>query len=870
MSGGLVPGPRVVGQQPLHQQQAVQVQPHVQTLALRQGQALAPHPSQLQPAVSQAFPVRAVASQPALGQLNCVSPQALPSRLETGQSGIAQRRLVTVVGADAQCQAAPSAGSGRPSTQQVRFADEVKPSNPRAACSKRQQVQPPSFSDHAAIHQAAPQAHQRSASPARGGTLAKSALRRTAYANGSNASAAPAASGSSCTALACPSRSREQGPSTMGPAREQRGAPPPVREERPPPEPELLVVRMLYLSRVPAGGWLQGPAEYLLSLHVGEDARNDPPPVPGIYCTKPVPAGPPQAVAPEETVLRQQIAKAIDGMQAQNGDDGQALRGGDASGQYLECRFKVRLAVRLSEAGPGPAAGGPIYFRVDAWSMTPGLFNGSPKPQLFARAFVPFDEAKYHRRACTWPMIDAAGKDVAYLTCEFSFARIPSPVQGLTATDVTGGEVRLAWQAPVNEDKVVPVKGYKVEAQFLGRGRQRGNVMPREAIWHPIGEVERGTGLGMLAQNLKPDSRYLFRVCAVNEVGVGEPEDLEATTAPCAPAGCGQLRLAGCNGSILAVEWEGPSYDGGVDIVAYRIWVRPFTASDADPSAWLEVGHAKHNSNGVQRADIHTEDFDSSVGRYLCRVAAINTAGETGPPTPDAVCLTLPNPCCLSKPNRGRAALADISPFGGDLWPPAGGADLLTMTINEPGKKSVTVPLLQEFMHVPDLAVGLMGGPMGQGSHDLMEPMASHGGASVPQDLSRELALPENLDATYQNWSLPFDLESKPWNRSDAFSSQGRYSFEDAVRADAMLGALVPVSRSSRHDTASFDEPDHRTQSRRHQSHSQSPPRLQEALMQQDVVSRMLEEKRALLESSKRPQIVKQVGIPCSCPHVFR
>jgi hypothetical protein len=34
----------------------------------------------------------------------------------------------------------------------------------------------------------------------------------------------------------------------------------------------------------------------------------------------------------------------------------------------MECRFKSRLAVRLQDAGPGPAAGGPVYFRVDAWA----------------------------------------------------------------------------------------------------------------------------------------------------------------------------------------------------------------------------------------------------------------------------------------------------------------------------------------------------------------------------------------------------------------------------------------------------------------------------------------------------------------------
>ena len=48
---------------------------------------------------------------------------------------------------------------------------------------------------------------------------------------------------------------------------------------------ESALRKFLYLSRLPAAGWLQTPAQYQLSLHVGEDARNDPPSRPGVYAT---------------------------------------------------------------------------------------------------------------------------------------------------------------------------------------------------------------------------------------------------------------------------------------------------------------------------------------------------------------------------------------------------------------------------------------------------------------------------------------------------------------------------------------------------------------------------------------------------------
>jgi hypothetical protein len=144
--------------------------------------------------------------------------------------------------------------------------------------------------------------------------------------------------------------------------------------------------------------------------------------------------------------------------------------------------------------------------------VTPGLFSKPSAPVLFARAFVPINDAKYHRRACTWPMIDAQGQDVAYLTCEFSFARIPSPVSELTAS-AAGNAVSLAWLAS-NEDRVVPIKGYRIDSRCLGRGKRAPN-----STWQHEGDVDaRSTRFQIYG--LKPDTVYLLRVCAVNEVGL--------------------------------------------------------------------------------------------------------------------------------------------------------------------------------------------------------------------------------------------------------------------------------------------------------------------------------------------------------------
>ncbi|CAK8988537.1 M-protein [Durusdinium trenchii] len=622
--------------------------------------------------------------------------------------------------------------------------------------------------------------------------------------------------GAGCTALAtraAPTGNERRASGTSGRRRERP-------RNLPRPEPELLVVKFLYLSRLPSG-WLQA-SQYQLSLHVGEDARSDPPARPGIYSTPLIPAGPPQAVPPEEAHLREQIAMAV---KAMDGDS----RAGD-----LECRFKSRVAVRLTDAGPGPAAGGPKYFRVDAWVLPTRLF-GTVQAELFARAFVPI-EAKYHRRACTWPMIDAAGNDIGvFLTCEFAFAGIPSSVKDLTARlnpnaiNPNQNEVNLTWLPPgtAAEDRVVPILGYRVDSRCLGRKGSSGSMSPSRASWQHEGDVEpRQAGpLRFVVPNLKPDTMYLFRVCAVNEVGLSEPEEVEVKTGPCAPAGCGQPRLAGCNGPVLAVEWDAPMYDGGANLVAYRVWVRPFSATDASPDEWLEVGHVKHNPSGVQRAEIHTEDLDPSIGRYLCRVAAINEVGEMGPATADAVSLTLPNPCAVSRPTPATSS-AHLA-LGRAPWLQSGG-NLLTMTINEPGhggKRKVTVPLFQD--NVDELPFGLDG----LGAQSLASAAsASDGSHEKP---SHELALPERLDATgYWPPLAPISDDSRQWYHKDAFPE----TFRERE-------ALVPFKAT--HYTQYT--PPHDERYEKYEKEKFGKPYDYSEV---DLLKRLLEEKRSLLEES--------------------
>lgn len=116
---------------------------------------------------------------------------------------------------------------------------------------------------------------------------------------------------------------------------------------------------------------------------------------------------------------------------------------------------------------------------------------------------------------------------------------------------------------------------------------------------------------------------------------------------------CGAPRLGGVSQSVLTIEWTPPVDDGGSQIVGYWLWVRPYSAMCAvNSDSWFEHGHVKHVEGELaQRADVHTDELNPTVGRYLCSVAALNAAEQVGPPTPEVNSLPFPNPCAICGPS---------------------------------------------------------------------------------------------------------------------------------------------------------------------------------------------------------------------------
>jgi len=180
--------------------------------------------------------------------------------------------------------------------------------------------------------------------------------------------------------------------------------------------------------------------------------------------------------------------------------------------------------------------------------------------------------------------------------------------------------------------------------------------------WQSLAEIEVSAEPCFVASDLKRDTRYRFRVCAVNQAGVGDAAEVEVLTAPGAPGLCGQPRLASCCQQVLTIEWTPPKDDGGSPIVRYGLVVRPFSAMCANDSAYSVDGEVRHiEGEATQRADVHTDELNPSVGRYLCSVFAINAAEKVGPPTPDMNALPFPNPCAVCGPSpQALASFPDV------------------------------------------------------------------------------------------------------------------------------------------------------------------------------------------------------------------
>ncbi|KAL7064324.1 hypothetical protein AAHC03_04779 [Spirometra sp. Aus1] len=192
----------------------------------------------------------------------------------------------------------------------------------------------------------------------------------------------------------------------------------------------------------------------------------------------------------------------------------------------------------------------------------------------------------------------------------------PDAPSGLEVADVDSDSVTLEWVKPSGIGKKKPT-GYVVEYKS-----------PEDDEWvrAPTGPI-KGTTANV--PNLEKGKRYIFRVAAKNDAGVGEPSrptrPVECKPKYTAPGAPGVPSVDSVGRDFVNLSWPTPTRDGGSRITGYQVEKRRRNSPDWEPATSnLIVGNSA-NISGLPT----DEEFEF-------RVIPVNAAGpgEPSQPTP--------------------------------------------------------------------------------------------------------------------------------------------------------------------------------------------------------------------------------------------
>lgn len=227
----------------------------------------------------------------------------------------------------------------------------------------------------------------------------------------------------------------------------------------------------------------------------------------------------------------------------------------------------------------------------------------------------------------------------------------PSAPVNLAATAGPGvGQITLNWQAPWTTGGT-PVTGYRL---------LRGTTSGGESFLADVGNVLSYVDAGLLS-----GTRFYYRVAAINLVGTGPASGgASATTFSPPDSPTALTAAAGPGAGQITLDWQAATTNGGMPVVAYRI----YRGTSSGATSFLsEVG------------DVRTY-VDSALGngatRYY-RITAVNAVGE-GAPSNEASGVTFAppstpqNPSASPGPGLGRITLTWQPPADSGRTPVTG------------------------------------------------------------------------------------------------------------------------------------------------------------------------------------------------------
>jgi len=244
----------------------------------------------------------------------------------------------------------------------------------------------------------------------------------------------------------------------------------------------------------------------------------------------------------------------------------------------------------------------------------------------------------------------------------FSLSSTPDKCQRVAVEISNKNSVTLSWIEP-ESDNGSPIKGYKVqfrEAPVIPKPRP-----VRKAYGDSQGKPQAGDEFDWQTasnackdgrytiENLNGNTRYVFRVSAINLVGTGDFYDSQfVTTSPCEPFAPGKPRVIGRSPdgiSQVFLQWEAAE-SNGADISGHSLKVKALVPPQGHRASnpWIDIGEVVSQplkvpsdvpgslDKVVYRAKITSLPIS---GYVIMGVAAINCAGE-GPVSEEDPMLT--------------------------------------------------------------------------------------------------------------------------------------------------------------------------------------------------------------------------------------
>jgi len=155
------------------------------------------------------------------------------------------------------------------------------------------------------------------------------------------------------------------------------------------------------------------------------------------------------------------------------------------------------------------------HFVMYLWGRKASIF--SKEDFLLGCRAVPLRDMSLHGRLAAWDISDIeTGQEVAQVRMRCSVSTTPGPIQLPHLSDVGSNGLQLNWSPPL-DDNGRPVTGYRVAL-----------LEPCTEEWSTVCECTKLTSCPI--EDLAPSTVYMVDIRALNEIGAGDPCELEVAT----------------------------------------------------------------------------------------------------------------------------------------------------------------------------------------------------------------------------------------------------------------------------------------------------------------------------------------------------